>query len=160
MPERRLISFEELRENCGLNVDCVCVHPDNDGYGDITCSRDTCSIWARLEKADVCEEATWKKLLARIKELESAMSEASVLSIGDDLASFGVPGGNYAAIPFDTWRKAMKEHGESTRTVSVSRLVEIRQLLDTMCAWLDVYTATLVRDWLDEVIGGDDEEKA
>jgi hypothetical protein len=96
--ERRLISFEELRENCGLNVDCVCVHPDNDGYGDITCSRDTCSIWARLEG--------------------------------------------------------------TTRTVSVSRLVEIRQLLDTMCARDGADSATLVRDWLDEVIGGDDEEKA
>jgi hypothetical protein len=43
--------------------------------------------------------------------------------------------------------------------VSVSRLVEIRQLLDTMCARDGADTATLVRDWLDEVIGGDDESR-
>jgi hypothetical protein len=46
---------------------------------------------------------------------------------------------------------------EATRTVSVARLVEIKQLLDTMCAREDADTATLVRDWLDEVIGGEDD---
>jgi hypothetical protein len=49
--------------------------------------------------------------------------------------------------------------GTETRTVSVSRLVEIRQLLDAMCARDGADTATLVRDWLDEVIGGDDESR-
>jgi hypothetical protein len=159
MPERRMISFEEMRENCEWVVGKWCGSPERSSRDDIRCMAENCPIWAQLEKADVCEEVKREMLSARIKELESAMSEASVLSIGDDLDSFGVPGGHYAAIPFDTWRKAMKEYGESTRTVSVSRLVEIKQLLNTTCARDGADTATLVRDWLDEVIGGDDESR-
>jgi hypothetical protein len=60
MPERRLISFEELSESCehsgSHGAGQYCYHPQSEYGADIRCMAENCPIWARLEREGTDEE--------------------------------------------------------------------------------------------------------